>query len=268
LTQKAAQQVEPRPTAGAADRSGIRKFCVDHVWAVTVAGIVTVAVELGVFAVAIAGGMSLMHAALAALASCVLWVALATPALAASGRTAMGALFRGGIVADASFVSLLVLWACCDEVTGLGALKIYTVLVALAVAGVAVTRLARTSAGRYIWAMLASTVLLGVLASPFWIGGPIRGAQRETAENLVAAAVYANPFYSATACLTETSRFVWHRSSVMYRITRIGDYASAPPMRWYPAVLVYLVAAGAMACVAVLAKAIRRGMSDRGLRRS
>ena len=260
------QQVEPGSTPCVVGRVGVRKFCGDHIWAVTVACIATIAVELGVFAVATVGDLSSMHVVLATLATCVLWVALVTPTLAASGRTAMGALFRGGIVADASCVSLLVLLACCDEVTGVGALKIYCVLVALALAGVAVTRLARRSAGRYICAVLTSTVLLGILAGPFWIGGPIRGAQRETAEDLVAAAVYANPFYAATACLTKTSRFVWHRSSVMYRITRIGDYASAPPMRWYWAVCVYLFAAGAMACLAVGARLIRRGVSDHGLR--
>jgi len=192
LTRTPPRQVEPGSTSGVVDRVSIRDFCAHHVWVAAAACIVTISVELGVFAVAIAGDMSRMHVALAVLAICVLWVAIATPALAASGRTAMGALFRGGIVADASLVSLLVLWACCDEVTGLGALKIYCVLAALALAGVAVTRLARSSAGRYICAVLASVVLRGVLAGPFWIGGPIRGARRETAEHLVAVAVYGN----------------------------------------------------------------------------
>lgn len=258
MTQPPAQHVQPGPAPGAAEGAGIRRLFADHAWAATAAVIATMAVELGVFAAAMAAGMPRLHAALAALATCVLWVALATPALAASGRTVMGALLRGGIVADASFVSLLVLWACCDEVTIVAALKIYCVLAAVALAGVAVTRLARTPAGRYIWAVLASAVLLAVLAGPFWIGGPIHGAPRATAENLVAAAVYANPFYAATACLTETSRFVWHDQSVMYRITRIGDYTSAPPLRWYPAVLIYLSAAGGLAVLAALAGRVRR----------
>jgi len=263
LTQPLCQQVEPGSASAAADGGGIRRLFADHGWAAILAAAATLAVEMGVFAAAMAGRMPPLRAALAVLATCVLWVVLATPALAASGRTAMGALLRGGIVADASLVSLLVLWAYCDEVTILAVLKIYCILVALTLTAVASTRLARTPAGRYIWAVLASAVLLGVLAGPFWIGGPIRGATRATAENLVAATVYANPFYAVTACLMETARFVWHQARVMYRITRIGDYASAPPLRWYPAVVIYLSAAVMLAVLAALA----RGISDHGSRR-
>ncbi len=249
------------------DGGSVRQFLTENGWAATLAVVATIAVEMGVFAAALAWRMPRIHAALACLAVCVLWTALAAPVLAAFGQTAMGALLRGGIVADASLASLLVLWVACDEMTLPAALKIYCILATVALAGVAATRLARTPAGRCTCAVLASAVLLAALASPFWVGGAIHGQPRATAEGVVAVAVFTNPFYAATACLTETARFVWHQAPVMYRITRIGDYAAAPPLLWYPAVVIYLAAAGAMAALAALAGTIRRGMSDHGLRR-
>ena len=245
------------PCAG--EGRSVRRFLAGTGWAATWAAIATVAVEMGVFAAGLAWRMPRLHVALAALAVCVLWTALAAPILAAFGRTAIGAILRGGIVADASLVSLMVLWAACDEMTLAAALKIYCILVAVALAGIAATRLARTPAGRCACAVAASAVLLAALASPFWIGGAIHGQTRATAEGVVAAAVYTNPFYAATACLTETARFVWHQAPVMYRITRIGDYAAAPPLLWYPAAIVYLTAAGVLAILAALVRAVRHG---------
>ncbi len=258
MTEPLAGQVGSSPTADAVKGAGVKGFFADNAWAVGAAAIATVVVELGVFAVAKAWQMPSLHVALASLAACVLWVVLATPILAASGRTALGALVRGGIVADASCVTVLVLWACCDEITILAALETYCILAAVTLAAVAVTRLARTPAGRYTWAVLASAVMLAVLAGPFWIGGPIRTAPYAVAENTVAAAVYANPFYAVTACLTESSRFVWHQNAVLYRVSRIGDYGSAPPLLWYPAVLIHLSVAGILAAVAALFGAVRR----------
>ncbi len=249
------------------DGGSVRQFLAENGWAAALAAVGTIAVEMGVFAAALAWRMPRSHAALATLAACVLWTALAAPVLAAFGRTAMGALLRGGIVADASLASLLVLWAACDEVTFPAALKIYCILAAVALAGIAATRLARTPAGRCACAVAATAILLAALASPFWIGGAIHNQPRATAEGVVAAAVYANPFYAATACLTETTRFVWHQASVMYRITRIGDYAAAPPLLWYPAVAIYLCVAGLLAILAALIGGVRRRMSNHGLRR-
>ena len=259
MTQPASGLAGGQPEeARCGDGWSVRQFLTENGWATASAAVATIVVEMGVFAAALTWGMPRIHAALAALAVCVFWTALAAPVLAAFGRTAMGALFRGGIVADASFASLLVLWAACDEVTFLAAMKIYCILAAVALAGVAATRLARTPAGRCACAVAASAVLLAATASPFWIGGAIHSQTRATADGIVAVAVYANPFYAATACLTETARFVWHQATVMYRITRIGDYAAAPPLLWYPAVAIYLSAAGVLALLAALAGGTRR----------
>jgi hypothetical protein len=245
-------------TPGAGNGWSVRQFLAENGWAAASAAIATIAVEMGVFAAGLAWRMPRLNAELAPLAVCVLWTALAAPVLAASGRTALAALLRGGIVADASLASLLALWAACDEMTFPAALKIYCILAAMALAGIAATRLARTPAGRCAFAVAASAVLLAALASPFWVGGAIHAQPRATAEAITAAAVYANPFYAATAALAETARFVWHQAPMMYRITRVGDYAAAPPLLWYPAVAIYLSAAGVLAILAALAGRVRR----------
>ena len=97
--------------------------------------------------------------------------------------------------------------------------------------------------------------------------GPGAGADRKlpTAEarrafredDTPAAAVHVNPFYSIGAAVSESTRFVWHQATVMYAITRIGDYAPAPPARWYASVLIDLAAA-VVACAACVAAGLRR----------
>jgi len=266
MTQAGHDRPEPAP-AGCA-RGPVMQFLAENGWAAAAAAIATLVVEL---AVPLAGawhrqgGLGFLlrgegltsHEALAGVAVCVLWTVLAAPAFAASGRTAMGAIFRGGVVADMGLVCLLVLWGLCPQVTFAAALKIYCVLAAVALAGIAATRLARTPAGRYACAVVATTLLLALLASPFWVGGAIHDRPRPAAEWLVEAAVRTNPFYAATAALTETTRFVWHQATVMYRITRIGDYAAAPPLAWLPTVIIYLVAAAVLGAGAKAAAVVR-----------
>ena len=239
-----------------------------------IGAIVTLVVELAVPAVALVhrephpwsylfgGGGLHANEAFATVAVCVLWMALAVPLLAAFGRGAWDALFRGGIVIDVSAITLLVLWLLCEQVTFAAAVKIYCVLASLGLAGIAATRLARTPAGRCAWATAVAAVTLVLLASPFWIGGVIHNQPHVFSESVVEAAVLANPFYAATAAMGETTRFVWHQATVMYRITRIGDYAAAPPLSWYPAVIIYLVAAAALAVVAAVSGRVRRRLSQ------
>jgi len=265
MTQPGPDPAELAPAGRA--RGPVMQFLAENGWATAAAAIATLIVEL---AVPLAGawwrhgGLGFLshdgltsHEALAGVAACVLWTVLAAPALAAPGRTAMGAIFRGGVVADTGLISLLVLWGLCPQVTFPAALKVYCVLAAVALAGIAATRLARTPAGRYACAAAATAVLLALLASPFWVGGAIHDRPRPVAEWLVEAAVRTNPFYAATAALTETTRFVWHQATVMYRITRIGDYAAAPPLAWLPTVIVYLVAAAVLGAGAKAAAVVR-----------
>ena len=98
-----------------------------------------------------------------------------------------------------------------------------------------------------------SLVLLAALATPFWIGGTLAAAGELTAGHVVAAAVYANPFYAVTSAVVHQTQFVWHQAPWMYRITRIGDYAAPPPVPWYSAAVLY----GSLAAVLAAAQVLR-----------
>jgi hypothetical protein len=249
---------EASTTAARAGAGGLRALVARDGRAVLLAFAATVAAGVGVFAAARLAGAPQLQAALAALATTVLWVALAAPVLAASGADALAALLRGGCIADAAAVTLIVLWIACPQVTLLAAVKIYCVLAAMALLGVAASRLARSPAGRSAVALATSAALTVALASPFWVGGALEAAPQEAANQVAAAAVYLNPFYAVTAATAEQSRFVWHQASVLYRITRIGDYAAAPPAHWYPCALVHAGVAVLLAAVAALRHRRRR----------
>ena len=235
-----------------AQKEGLRPLLARHGWAMLAAAAATVAVELGAYLLGVVGGVQPAQAVLAALAASVLWVALAAPVLAATADDTIGALLRGGTIVDASVITLIVLWLT-SPLVGLATIaKLYCILLAMGLAEIAACRLHRRASGRLALAVVAAAVVVASLASPFWIGGPIHGADRDAARRLVAAAVYANPFYSATAALAGEMRFIWHQATVMYRITRIGDYAPAPPGCWYASVALHAPAALLLAAVGAL----------------
>jgi hypothetical protein len=212
----------------------------------------TVAVEVGAYALAVAGQAPQAQAALGSLAVSVLWVALAAPVLAATGRGTLGALLRGLAVIDASAVLLAILALAGPCVTLLGGVEVYCILAAMGLAAVAAVCLARSQAGRFALAVAASAVLLLAAGSPFWIGGALRAAPEDWAGRIAAAGVYVNPFYAVTGALAESARFIWHQAPVLYRITRLGDYAPAPAPAWYAPVLLCSAAAALLGVAAKL----------------
>jgi len=227
------------------------------------AAVATIAVELGAYLLARFGGASQRDATLSVLAMSVLWIALAGPVLAAGGTEAFSALLRGCVVADASLITLVVLWVSAGApppprgpcVTLLGVVKIYCTYVAVSLAGVAAARCGRREAGRYVGAVIAAILFFVALASPFWIGGSLQAAQGPLRRWIITAAVDLNPFYSVTSAIVDQAHFVWHQAPVMYRFTRIGDFAAPPPVPWYAAAVVYGLLAGMLGATHL----IRRG---------
>ncbi len=225
-----------------------------HGWAVLTISAVTVAVELGVYLLAMACGAGPRNATLAGIMTIAVWLALAGPAMAASGRSAFGMLLRGGIVADASAITLMVLWRAGPYVTlGAGA-KIYCTCAAMALLAVAAVACARSVAGRCAAAVVTAGVLSTAMATPLWIGGLLRSAAHATSQTIAAWALYINPVYSMASAAAKSTGFVWHHEPVMYGITRIGDFAAAPPVPWYSAAMIY----GAGACVLGAINLMRR----------
>lgn len=237
----------------------IRRLIASDGWAVLAAGAATVIVELGTYFAARGAGAAVLPAALATLAASAVWIAIAAPVFAAGARTALGALVRGGIVADASAVTLAVLWcAARDPQTSQscmsvpGALKIYCTFAAVTLTGIAAVRCARTPAGRFSLAVATGLILTAALASPLWVGGLLKNTDGTVQRNIVAGAVYFNPFYSITSAIAGQTHFVWHQASFMYQLTWIGDLAAPPPVPWYASTVIYAPLAGILSGIALL----------------
>lgn len=246
------------------------------------AALATMAVELGVFLGAVACGIDGRQSVMASLAAGVVWVSLAAPAMAAGSNTGLGALLRGGIVADASAVLLIVLWLATPYVSFLAAVKIYCIYAALALAGIAAVRCARAPSARFTLAAVAAIAFMTALASPFWAGGAVHAAEasgsviarsvffisaaaspswpgppppttgRIDSAIVTSTVVHANPFYCIWSVLADRMPYAWHQAPVMYRITYLGNYAAVPAAPWYAAVRIYIYVAGILAVTNLL----------------
>ncbi len=244
---------EPSKLLSQRPRGEIRKLLARNGWAIAGASVATVVVELGAYFIGRTDGADSLAAVLAALSVAVVWVALAAPALAASGKGSADALLRGATVADASAVMLIILWLLSPHVTIVAAAKIYCTLAAVALAGTAAVCLGRSPAGRFALAVVAAGVLVAALGSPFWCGGLAQAAGPETGPTVIALAVYANPFYSITSAVAEAAGsvgFVWHRWNMMYEI--VPDDFIAPPVPWYASMVIYGALAGVLAAGSLL----------------
>ncbi len=233
----------------------LRKLLRRDGWPALAAGLATMAVELGVFLGALALGINRRQAAMASLAAGIVWVSLAAPAMAAGSTTGLGALLRGGIVADVSGVLLIVLWLATPHVSFLAAVKIYCIYAAVALAGIAAVRCARAPSARFALAAVAGIVLIAALASPFWAGGALSAAKAsgQIDSGIVASTVvYANPFYCIWSVLADEMPYAWHRAPVMYRITYLGTYVPVPAAPWHAAVIIYICVAGILAATNLL----------------
>ncbi len=221
-----------------------------HVWPIVVIFVLTVAVVLGTYWAALGGGSGRRFAALAAVGSAVLWTALAAPVLAAGAKSWLGALLRGGAVADASLVSLLVLWLLTpSEAPGaipfVAVWKMYCMLVVVALAGVAFTRLGGSESRRYALGVVAAAVGVMMLATPFWMEGMLQDASYEAAQQMAAVAEWWNPFYSLAAAM----EFSWHYAPRMYNITGIGEDIPGPRVYWYTVVVRWGMVAAVLWCL-------------------
>jgi hypothetical protein len=236
----------PASPGGPAPPSVLRETLARDGPAALAASLATVAVELGVyFAVRAATGE--LFGALACLAASAVWVAAAAPAFAADARGTLGALLRGGIVADASAVALIVLWVASPYVSLLAAVEVYLIYAAMALLAVAAVRAARSRTGRCAAAVLAAAAMMLALATPFWMGGLLRASAPPVRDWLLSAAVKVNGFYSITAAVFDRAHFVWDEARFMYgRVQQMHDYV-APSARWYSAAAVHAVAAALLA---------------------
>jgi len=216
---------------------------------------VTAAVHLAAFAFA-SRTMPPDRAAVTVVWLSGLWVFLAAPVFAASGRSALGALLRGGAVIDASLVVLVLLAAGSDAVGWLGAVKIYLILAAVGLAECMLVCLARRRARRYGLAAVAALCVLVASAGPFWANRAVLAAEGACRERIASAVVAANPVFASAGCFQPT--FLWHERPVLYEFTVLGRDVPMPAGRWEITVAVYGLLAVALAALRLF-PAIRRG---------
>jgi len=217
-------------------------------WEVAAIAAATIVLQLGVLLLPGAFGVAPRAAMLAVLMASGVWVALAAPILAAGAPGALAAVLRGGIVADATAVLLVVLWLTRPEVTFLAAVEMYCIYASVALCGVAAGCVASTPAGRYAAAVVATVVLLAVQAGPFWLPGVCQFVAQGHKTAVAGIGLRANPVYGIFSAMAGDSGFVWHFDApLMYRITQLGEDIPVPVVRWYHPVAIYLGAAGILA---------------------
>ncbi len=226
-----------------------------------VVGIVTatVAVQVSVFLVPLACGASARRLLPASLIIAGVWVALASPIFAAGPQSTISGLLRGGCVADATAVLLIVLWLLAPGVTFVAAVKLYCIYASVAFCGIAVARWARTVRFRYLWAVVGATVLTVLQGGLFWTPGLLRMFPTEYKTALAGIGLRANPLYGVFSAIADESGFVWHYAEVMYRITPLGEDIPVSPVQWYEPMVIHLAVATAIAIWALLR---RRGQAS------
>lgn len=210
----------------------------------------TLVVEMGVFFLACGWGLGLRQSASAALMTAAVWTALAAPIFAAGARGALRSLLRAGLVADATLLTLLVIWAWWNrqasqtgplgEMTFISILEVYCTFVAMTVLAAGVVNCQRRAAGRHIVAAIVAACMMLALASPLWAGGLIAATDGVARAAVADMAVWLNPFYSITAPLIGSFNYVIHQEGIMYQLTLIGDYVAAPDCPWFIATAIYL----------------------------
>lgn len=233
---------EPGPLPALLRRNG---------WAMGAIASATVLVDLGVYAAGRLLGIGAVASALAALATAAVWTALAAPAAAAGGRNWIDAMFRGGTVADASGVALVVLWLIVPHdtrsgqpyLTFLAIVKIYCTLAAMSVAAVSVVCCARTAAGRHVLGVTVAVVFILLMSSLLWASVPLAATGPESHARVAAVTLWVNPFWSIGAAVVRQTGFDWYGYPIVYRVSRVRDY-STPNVPWYASGVSCLCAAG------------------------
>ncbi|MBL7221994.1 MAG: hypothetical protein ISS69_17940 [Phycisphaerae bacterium] len=213
-------------------------------WPVAGIVVVTVAVQLGVFLLPQAYGAPLRATIPASLIIAGVWVALASAIFAAGPRSTISGILRGGSVADATAVLLVVLWLNAPEVSFLAAVKMYCIYASVSLCAIAAARCASSLRFRYFWGVIVGVLLVIVQGGLFWLPGLLQLVPADHKVAIAGMGLRANPLYGVFSAIADKSGFVWHYADVMYRITPLGEDLAVPPVQWYEPMVVHLALAG------------------------
>ena len=201
-------------------------------------------------------GLSADRAVLATLAMMVVWVPIAAAAWA-TGATGLGrCCLRGGEMADASAIALIMFWLT-GAISFVGAVKLYCILMVVALFACAIVSLSRCVRRRVVLAGVASVISVVMLASPVWLSGPANTMSQETVRPLTVWAVRANAYFATTEAIADRINFVWIDSGLMYRLTPLGDHLALPRAEWYWPIVIFLPSAAIIGAIGVLIRRIQ-----------
>ena len=207
----------------------------------------TAAVQLCVFLLPQAYGVSARMAIPASLIITGVWVALASAIFAAGPRSTISGILRGGSVADATAVLIVALWLCTPEVTFLSAVKLYCIYASVSLCAIAAARCAASLRFRYLGAVTGAALLTALQGGLFWLPGLLQLLPTAQKAAVAGMGLRANPLYGVFSAIADKSGFVWHYAEVMYRITPLGEDIAVPPVQWYEPMVVHLAIAGILA---------------------
>ncbi len=223
-------------------------------WATLVSCLVTVALEVTVFLVTWRLTGFAETALVVTLAVMLVWAALAAPALASAGERFWGGGFRGGVVGDSIGLFVLALSAFIPELSFIAAIKIYLIVGMVVLAGITVTGIGRTPAGRSGLAVGFAALTMFVLASPVWLSGVLGWLDGPARDTAAIWAVRINPFFAVAEAMRPGINFVWVREGVMYNLSPFFEEVPVPAASWLWVVGVF----GAIALAAGVVAIIRR----------
>ena len=227
------------------------------------AGIVaaTVALQVGLFAIPQMYDAPPRAMLCASLMIAGVWVAIASAVFAAGPKSAISGLVRGGSVADATVVLLVVLWLRTPEISFTSACKLYCIYASVSLCAVAIVRLGRTLSFRYLLAVVAATGLTLLQAGLFWLPGLLGLVPREWKTAVATYGLRTNPLYGVFSGIAEETGFVWNQADVMYGVTKLGEDVPIGTVQWYEPMAIHLAAALVLGAWAVLR--LGRGSTSR-----
>ena len=221
-------------------------------WPVVGIVVATVAAQVSVFLIPQAYGVPARGLVPASLIIAGVWVALASAIFSAGPRSTISAILRGGCVADATAVLLIVLWLSTPEVTFIAAVKLYCIYASVALCAIAIVRCAKALRFRYLLAVICGVLLTAVQGGLFWLPGLLQIVPADYKVAVAGLGLRANPLYGVFSAIANESGFVWHYAEVMYRITPLGEDIAVPPVQWHEPMAISLIAAVVFTVLALL----------------
>ena len=142
----------------------------------------------------------------------------------------------------------------CGGALGLGgAVKVYVIWIAVALAGCAVVQQARRARARRIAAAAVAAVLLALAAGPFWANGVILAVDPPWRARLASSAAGASGMYATVGCMEDTG-FVWTEAPILYQHTVLGRDVQFAPPAWYATVAGFAILAALLIARVALAR--------------